>query len=334
MLIYFLSLVIALAPEAPPPEPAGTIQGVVLNGSRDEEPLEGVEVVLRAGSGHELIPVAATTTDRYGKFVFEHVPPDPTLAYLPGANCDGVHYPGQRVQLDPSNRVAHVTIVGFDTVTAPSPLVAERHEIEVTVEQQALKITEHLVIANPTRTTYVGQSMGNGPPVTFWLSIPENFDRVTFDREFFGRRFLVVEHRPVTDIPWPPGEQELRFTYRLPLAESAGEFRRTLDLPSSHVRVRLKGASARQVTCNLPLSEAADGDVVFDSAGEQLPQAFTIDLHVGALPFPWVQYARWASVLVLIALVSATVAVRLLRSRKVNAEPSVSRQTSRRRRAA
>ena len=94
-----------------PPEPGGTIQGVVVNGTRENEPLEGAEVLLRAGTDGELTPVAETKTDRYGKFLFSQVPPDPTLEYLPGANRDGVHYPGQRVRLEPSNPIASVTIV-------------------------------------------------------------------------------------------------------------------------------------------------------------------------------------------------------------------------------
>ena len=222
MLAFLLSLTIGITALESLPEPAGTIQGVVVNGTHGNQPLEDVEVVLRAGADGELVPVAETKTDRYGKFVFEQVPLEPTLVYLPGANRDGVHYPGQRVRLDPSDRIAQVTIVVFDAVSTPCPLVAKRHDIDVTVDEQVLKITESLLISNPSRATYVGQSMGNGPPVTFWLSIPKNFDRVTFDKEFFGRRFFVVDHRPITEMPWLPGEQELRFTYRVPVGRERG----------------------------------------------------------------------------------------------------------------
>lgn len=327
MLIFVLLLTMGITDVDSLPEPAGTIEGVVVNGTQGNQPLEGVAVVLRAGANGELVPVAETMTGPYGKFVFEQVPPDPQLVYLPGANRDGVHYPGRRVQLDSSNRVAQVTIVAYDVATAPCPLVAKRHEIDVTVEQQALRVRETLVIANPSRTTYVGQAMGSGPPVTLRLSIPENFDRVTFDKEFYGRRFWVVEHKPMTEIPWLPGEQELRFTYRVPLAERVGQFRRPLDVPSSDVRIRLHGAEARQVSCNLPvLREAGEHVVFFASAGNQLPEAFTIDLQIGSLPWPWLQYARWGALIALGALACATIAVSRLRGRPSKAPARVSRQ--------
>lgn len=311
-----------------PPELSGTIQGVVVNGTKSDEPLEGVEVLLRAGTDGELTPVAETKTDRYGKFLFSQVPPDPTLVYLPGANRCGVHYPGQRVHLDPSNRIANVTIVAFDAVTAPCPLIAKRHDIDIVVEQRVLQVTERLLIANPTRMTYVGQSLGYGPAVTLQLSIPKNFDRVTFDKEFYGRRFLVVDHRPVTEIPWLPGEQELTFTYRVPLVESAGQFRRVLDVPSSDVRVHVHGEDKRLVSCNLPQSDAADGQLVFATADEQLARDFTIELQIASLPFPWMQYARWGSVVLLAVLVGATVAIARLRRRRSTSRARVGQQLS------
>ncbi len=317
MLALLLSVMIQIADLQPLQEPVGVIQGAVMNGSQDNQPLKDIDVILRAGADGDLAPVAETKTDENGKFVFEQVPLDSTLVYLPGANRDGVHYPGQRVTLNLDNRVAHVAIVVFDSASTPSPLVVKRHDIDVTVvDKQVLKITESLVVSNPSRATYVGKSMGSGPPVTFWLSIPKNFDRVTFDKEFFGRRFFVVDHRPVTEIPWLPGEQEMRFTYRVPLVESEGQFRRTMDAPSFNVRVRVHGAEERLVTCNLPrLSDAPDGPLVFAAMGEQLARDFTIELQIASLPFPWMQYARWGAVIALAVLVGATVAIPPFRQR-------------------
>jgi hypothetical protein len=326
MIAILFTLAISTAALDPQSEPAGTIHGIVLNGTRGNRPCEGVDVVLRAGVDGDLVPVAETKTNRYGKFVFEQVPLEPTLVYLPGANRDGVHYPGQRVRLDRGIRVLHVTIVIFEAVTSPCPLVAKRHNVDVTVEEQALKISESLLISNPTRTTYVGQSMGSGPPVTFWLTIPRSFDRVTFDKEFFGRRFLVVDHLPITNIPWRPGEQELRFTYRVPLVESAGQFRRPLDVPSSNVCVRVHEMDQRQVSCNLPRLDTTDGPLVFASADEQIARGFAIELQITSFPFPWMQYARWGSVIVLAALASATVAIPRFRRRLSAASPRVRRQ--------
>ena len=300
------------------PESAGTIHGTVVNGTRGNQPLEGAQVVLRAGEGGELVPVAETRTDRNGNFSFEQVPLEPTVVYLPGANHDDMHYPGRRVRLNQNERIAHVKIVAFDATETPCPLVATRHDIEVTVDEQVLAVTEELWISNPTRTTYVGRSMGHGPPVTFWLSIPQNFDRVTFDKEFFGRRFFVVDHRPVTEMPWLPGKQQLRYTYRIPLVESEGQFLRTLDVPSHDVRILVHGVDKQHVSCNLPRLNATDGSLVFAAGSEQLASDFKIDLQITAIPFDWMQYARWGAVVVLALSAGTTIMIPALRRRLSN----------------
>lgn len=338
MLPLALSLMLGVATSEdfadPPVEPSGIIQGVVVDGTNDGKPLEGADVILRAGTDGEMVSVAETKTDRYGKFLIEHVPPDPAIVYMPGANRDGVHYPGRRVRLDANNQAAYVRIVAFAAVTSPNPLVAKRHDIDLGLDGQALTVTERLSLSNPTRTTYVGQSMGNGPPVTFWLSIPKSFDRVTFEREFFGRRFIVVDHRPVTDVPWLPGEHELRFTYHVPLAESGGRFVRPLDVPNSHVRVCVHDTSAGRVSCNLPRAEAADGEVIFASAGGPLPESFALELTIKAVPFPWMQYARWGALIALVALAAATALLHRLRGSRIDSPAKTPRQTRKKQRAA
>ena len=316
MFVPLFAVVLYSANVGPLPEAAGTIQGVVVNGTQGGKPIGDVDVLLRADQDGEFVPVAKTKTDLYGKFAFQHVPLEPTTVYLPGADRDGVHYPGQRVRLDPRNPIGHVTLVVFDAVKAPSPLLATRHDIDVNVEQHVMEITETLLVTNRSRATYVGQPVGDMPPVTLRLSIPENFDRVTFGSEFHGRRFLIVDHRVVTDIPWPPGDGELKFTYRVPLEGSAGLFRRPLDLPTSNVRIRVRAKDAQQVLCNLSASTDVGDRVVFAAVDKQLPAGYTLELQIGNAPIPWMQYARWSSLSVLCMLIFGTVAVHRLRDRR------------------
>jgi hypothetical protein len=213
------------------------------------------------------------------------------------------------VRLNPSNRIAHVKIKAFDAVSTFSPLTAAHHDIDIKVEKQMMKITEALLVSNPSRTTYVGQSQGEEAPVTLCLSIPAKFDRLTFDNEFYGRRFRIVDQRVVTDIPWPPGDSELGFTYRIPLEGSAGLLRRPLDLPSSNVRLRVGSNDGQPVSCNLSPSSRIGDDLVFAAVDKQVPAGYTIQLQIGNLPLPWMLYARWASLVTLAMLVLVTLLV-------------------------
>jgi hypothetical protein len=271
-----------------------------------------------------------TNTDAFGKFSFQQIPLDATIVFLPGANHQGVHYPGQRVRLDAVNKVAQVKIVAYDVVKSFSPLTADRHEINIDVGERLLEISETLVVSNRSQATYVGQSLDEEAPVTLCLSIPPNFDRVTFDSEFYGRRFRIADHRLVTDMPWPPGERTLKFRYRVPIEETGGQFRRTLDVPSSNVRVQALAPDQR-LSCNLSPAAVVGGRMIFAMNDKQLPSSYIIYVQIGDLPIPWMLYARWSSLGVLCLLVFGTVAAHRQRVRRTNEENDAARSKENRR---
>src|SRR6476619_4856502 len=84
----------------------GAIQGVVVNGTHENQLLANVKVVLCAGKGSGVSPIAETQTDLHGKFVFDNLPLYESVTFLPGAQRDGVQYPGNRIQLGPNSPFA------------------------------------------------------------------------------------------------------------------------------------------------------------------------------------------------------------------------------------
>jgi hypothetical protein len=314
MLIPLVALAALGISANPPPNNTQSIEGVVLNGTRGGIPVPGAEIILRTPD--DLSPVAKTTADREGRFLFTNVPVQPGLVYLPGANHEGVHYPGPRLRLVPGGGLARVRITVFDALTTASPLVAEKHEMDVLVKTGVLEITETMSIGNPTSTTYVGSSPSEDWSRTLALSIPQAFERVTFAGEFYGKRFRLVNGCLETDLPWTPGKRELRFTYYVPVKEKRGTLERVLDLPSSLVRIRVRGEAADQVECNLKRVDGPDKDSALFESPEQLAAGYRISLQLGGLPVPWFLYGRWAALVLFATLVLVTVAARLFRRQR------------------
>jgi hypothetical protein len=288
------------------------IQGVVVNGSKGASPVAGAEVVLLAGKDNQFQHVASTTTDQNGCFVFDqrHLTPSPELVYRPGANWEGVHYPGPRLQLDPRAASPRVQLTVHDAVASPCPLIAEVHEIDIRVNPGVLEVTEIVVVDNPSSTTYIGANKPDAPktaPTTLSLSIPEGVSHVTFNKEFDGRNFKLVNGRLDTTVPWPPGKRQLAFLYQLPAENHQLLFKRSLDLPCLHARVSVAGKGSQELTCNLPKVTAPDqAPIGFESAGETLPSGYTIQLQMRKLSIAWMVYARWAAIVLLGALLAAT----------------------------
>lgn len=301
-----LALLLALGQAADPP---GVISGMVVNGTNQQQPLAHAEVVLRAGKSGSFSPVATTWTDAAGRFTFDSLAADGETIYLPGANRHDVHYPGPRVRLSGSRPQAQVRLVAFDAVESPSPLVARRHEINVRVETGYLEVAESLVIDNPSQTAYVGDSQGEGPPVTIRLAIPSGFETVTFEKEFFGRNFLVHGERLVSELPWPPGTRELKYSYRLPVEKRSSALTRALDLPTESVLVRVTGSKEQPVRCNLPAApDGPEGETVFLHQGAPMKAGRQITLELGDLPVRWELQTRWLALGLLAALIAASIA--------------------------
>ncbi len=274
-----------------------------------------------AGKDNEFSVVAKTTTGQDGSFSFpgsslgtRGLSPD--VVYLPGANRQGIHYPGPRLRLDSGRSPARVQLTAYDAVASPCPLVAEELSIDIQVNPGVLDVTEVLLISNPSSTTYVGSTDSDMPPTTLSLSIPEGVSHVTFNQEFDGRNFRLVDGRLVTSVPWTPGKRQLAFVYQLPVEHSQLLFSRPLDLPTSRVRLAVGGKCSDATACNLPrITDRGQLPIAFASTGQPLPAGYVIQLQVPHLSVSWLVNARWLAVILLGSLLAATAGLTFRRNR-------------------
>ncbi len=234
---------------------------------------------------------------------------------LPGANSDGVHYPGPRVQLTQQRPEVAVKLEVYDAVSGPNPLEILRYEIVIRPEPGALHVTESMIVENPSTMSYVGLAAHEGgKPVTLRLAIPSDFDRTTFNKEFFGRRFSLIKEKLITCIPWPPGKRELKFSYVLANDSSHRIWRRPLDLPCRSIQLIVETDNPEEVSCSLgPAHATEDGRVIFQSTETVLPSGQVIQLELGLLPVRWMSSGRWIALLALVMAISASSLVTLRR---------------------
>ena len=289
--LILLSFLLTAGPDAG----GGTITGTVVNSSSGKTPISGAEVVLRAEVRGESVICGQTLADRQGRFVFHDLPQGNEYWYLPGANRDAVHFPGPRLHLTPQRPSADVELSVYDSISAPCPLVIRRQDISMRFQSGALSVTESIIVDNPTRRCYVGaRSQDGGEPITMQLSIPPNFERITFQREFFGRRFCLLGDKLATSIPWPPGQRQLEFTYVLPVQQGFYLWQRPLDLPCEQLCLSIETPKVEDISCNLSAEPSSTPDkAVYQSHGATLPKGYVVRVELGRLPVPFMTYARW-----------------------------------------
>jgi len=287
---------------AAPDAGGGTITGTVVNASAGKTFISGAEVVLRAEVHGESMICGQTVTDRDGRFVFHNLPQGDEYWYLPGANRDGVHFPGPRLQINVQKPLADAELAVYDSISAPCPLVIRRQDISMRFQSGALSVTESIIVDNPTRQCYVGaRSQDGGEPITMQLSIPLNFERITFQTEFFGRRFCLLGDKLVTSLPWPPGQRELEFTYVVPVQQGFYLWQRPLDLPCEQLRVSIETPKVEDIPCNLSAEPSSTPDkAVYQSRGATLPKGHVVRVELGRLRVPFMTYAHWLAAALLL----------------------------------
>ncbi len=291
---------------------AGAIRGIVVNASQNNSPVPGTEVALRVNVDGQFVLAAETLSDAQGRFEFPDIPADPSYIYLAGASWQTVHYPGPRVRLTSEQREAEIELAVHDAVESPCPLVVRSHSIVIETEAELLRITETMQIDNPSLMTYVGTpSKAGGRAATLWLSIPTNFTRTTFHKEFFGRNFAVIDGRPVTDIPWTPGSRELKFTYTIPHDVASLVWRRTLDLPTAIVHVDVLTDDAEAVRANGMPDSSDAGSAQF--VAHDLPAGHVLEIALADRPTPLATQAKWAALGLLIVIILSTIIHQWLR---------------------
>jgi hypothetical protein len=208
----------------------------------------------------------------------------------------------------------------FDTVSSPCPLVIRRQDISIFSEPGVLRVTEVLQIENPEKRTYVGVSReSEGEPVTLELSIPPEFQRITFQQEFYGRRFSPCGGKLVTSIPWTHGVRELAFTYVIPVNQESCDWQRSLDLPCRELHLAVHTTDYEGVSCNLPpLPSAGPHEFAFQSPPGGMPQGSLLRVELGHLRTPWISRARWIAVFTLIMLITSGLAILIFRRKKLH----------------
>jgi hypothetical protein len=285
---------------------AGTIQGTVVNTTTGTPLPCQVAVVLQVRMKGQFVPFRDGISDQQGRFRFTGLPVGNGIVYLAGATRHGIFYPGPRIRLTELEPLAGARLSVCDASVGPCPLVLKSMDVTIRPETGLLRVTESLRIDNPSHTCYVGLPVHDGAdPLTLALAIPPDFERTTFDLEFFGRRFTVVNNRVVTSVPWPPGERELKYTYVLRNTQKVLVWKRPLDLPCSHVTVRVEGKPGSEVRCAALRQVQSDEKVtVFESAGEPFSAGQVLQVEIGRLPLPWMSYGKWAAVAVLLGLIA------------------------------
>jgi len=265
--------------------PAGpaSIHGKVVHSERSEA-AAGVEVVLYALPSSGVPGLRRTQTDATGAFAFEGISNSPDVAYLVGARFANIPFPGSRIAFaeGETNRTTEVRIA--DPTMDPSSVSVVESKLRLDRSAAGLAVVETHELRNagknvvfvpaPARSkakpAFATDLLPGAKNLTHPLGMkPEGLVDRPGGLAFFG--------------PIYPGEQELSFSYDVPLgAEGARVLEKHFPSPAERVLVLASEAvGALHAPGFVPTKSVKDEDKSYRALeAKRVPGGATLDLSL------------------------------------------------------
>ena len=290
----------------------GTINGRVINSTNGGGSVVRVEITLIAYVNDVISETRTTIADEEGKFRFDSVATE--HIYLVSARYMGVdyYYP---VTFESGETTTYVEVGVCDVTTSDQAVRIGIAHTLINVEEDSLKITEIYWLVNEGDMTYVGT---DGVLV---FILPEGAFGFEAPSELMMDYELVDENTVTYLVPFPPGERQLIYSYRL-MKPDAAEFTipMKINYPTDSLEIMVAGenievAASQLAPANPVVTNSGERYIHFQ--GENIPRSTTINLRLsnltGGSDFPFL------IVWVIIGVVVVGIAIYLM-SRKRRAE--------------
>jgi len=257
---------------------SGVIQGQVVNGTEGGGSVAGVAVTLITYINNMVTETKTAKTDTNGKFQFDNIVTGHEYVVSAKYMEVGYYYP---VDFEPGETTAYVEVGVCDTTTSDEAIRAKVAHTIINVEGESLQVTEVFGLVNGGDRTYVGT---DGVVV---FTLPEGACGFEAPQEMAPDYQLLGNNRVGYLVPFPPGERQLVFSYRLSSSDT-GEFIIPLkvDYPTDSFELMVAGENIEAAVTQLapvePVTTDA-GERFIHFRGENIPRGTVIKLRLSSL---------------------------------------------------
>jgi hypothetical protein len=160
------------------------------------------------------------------------------MAAVPRAKHQDMAFHGRPVFLTPAAQELTASVSVFDVSTDTSKLSVGTHHIMIAVRSGALEITEYMQLSNSSdKAVTAARRDDQERPIVIEAKLPAGFKDLTASSYFEQHAFVVTPDGFYDTMAAPPGEHEVRFSYRVDITDSAVKLGKEITLPTSEVTV-------------------------------------------------------------------------------------------------
>ena len=307
VLFVFLISGVATAQESP----AGVINGEVINGTEGSGIEAGEQASMLIYKDGVLVETETTETDDEGKFQFIGVSTEPGYEYMMHINYAGVnYYAGEWAVFGEGETSKSASVNVCEPTTNDETIKVVHAHVIIFLSEDGLEISESFLFSNYGDRTYVGHeghSTQEGTGILIFTFPVE----AEVSMDFFDD-FILLDNSTFADpLPFPPGERQLDYSYRLSVSNPRNfAIPLQINYPMDTLRVMVQDSDveiAGDQLVEIEKISTQTGEQFIQLIAENLSEGTVLNISISPSPgkFDWVSLILWviAGLLILAIIV-------------------------------
>lgn len=222
------------------PQRNGTLKGQVINATTNKSQGD-IQVTLHIFEGNTEVDHMTAQADNAGNYTFTKLPTDHSTLYTVEGRYKDITYTSDQPGLfTPNSTETTLNLNVYETTNSPEAVNVKQLHYLMSFTSEAVNVVQIFVVGNRGKQTYVGT---NGQ--TFPFKLPSNAQKVTFENDPTGMRFIEADGSYADTEPITPGEDSMSIvaTYQVPRADSLNiNVPLPADIASANVLMQDQGA--------------------------------------------------------------------------------------------
>jgi 5-hydroxyisourate hydrolase-like protein (transthyretin family) len=262
---------------------SGVIEGQVLNGTVDEESVQGVPVTLWAVAAEEQTILLQQTTDAEGRFRFEDLDTK-AYSYQLQATYQGVSYWSDTLTFPADQTLLSVPITVYETTESEAEVLLERAHLIIDPRPGVIQVQELQFFVNNGNRTYIGAGGEGGQTLQF--ALPVGAAQVQLTEALMACCIEETTEGFAYTLPVLPGVEEFLFGYELAFQSTNYTLRKELSYPVHYLDVFVTDTGVEvtgpRLTALEPIS--LQGQTYLHLSAGGLSKGDTLELNLAGLP--------------------------------------------------
>lgn len=197
---------------------SGSITGVVLNGSHDNEKMKGVEVYLNAYMGDKETDNKKVSTDKSGRFIFDNL--SWNRSYEITIFYEGAGYATDKMVFPPDQDNINLELPVYEPTTSDKKIDIQQYHIVISADNNTISVAEVIDINNKGNTIFTGikNELENIDKQTFVINLAPKAGNVNLLQGIEKNNIEIKDNRIYDSTSIAPGLRRVVITYEIPMS--------------------------------------------------------------------------------------------------------------------